>query len=425
MNILFIHNNFPAQFIHIAKYIAESKKNNVIFVSRHARGDINIPNVKNVQVKENPTFKAHNKAEKALLENFYNGETYIAEIIKVLKGGFRPDVIYDHPGWGCSMYIPDLLPNTPRISYFEWFYTKGAHFNFFAQGRPRNPSDFAALRQRNLCQLDALRECDIAITPTCWQHRQYPSEYMHKMRILHEGIDTTFFSPELSGDAIGDKTSKVIQGTDFSEMKEIVTYTARGFEPHRGFPQFYGSIPYILEARPECHVVIMGNDDVYYGEKRSDGKTWKEAMMEEIPVDSSRVHFLNYSSYHDYRKLLRMSSVHIYMTVPFVLSWSLLEAMSCGCLVVASDTEPVQEVIQHAKNGLMISFWDEKELSKTVVHALQNIKKFESIREQARRTIIEKYNAENTTAQSAQLINEVILRNYLAKSYVESTNNSI
>lgn len=440
MNILFLHNNFPAQFLHLAKFYSENplfnEKNKVVFLSLYKRGDLHLPGVTLKKVQPLPEIHGKSNAENALRQHFYAGQFYAAAMVELLKDGFAPDLIYDHPGWGCSAYVNDIFPHVPRISYFEWFYTKGANYDFFSRGRTRAPAEFAASRQRNLCQYDALRECDIAISPTAWQFRQYPPEYSHKFRILHDGIDTAFFSPadmELEQETVREggeqggrenqESAHVVQGLDLSAMGEIVTYTARGLEPYRGFPQFYKSIPYILQARPDAHIVIMAGEDVHYGEKRKDGKTWKQAMLDELPVDETRVHFLAHGSYPEYRKLLRHSGAHVYLTVPFVLSWSMLEAMSCGCLVVASATEPVREVIEHAKNGLLTSFWDEKEIAKVVSFALENREKLQAVRAAARKTILERYAIAKCLQQHVTLATDLLVRNRVFNFYMAQQRN--
>ena len=161
---------------------------------------------------------------------------------------------------------------------------------------------------------------------------------------------------------------------------------------YRGFPTFYRALPQLLEARPKAHAVIMADDRVSYGGKRGDGKTWKEALTEEVKVDESRVHFIPFQPYDQYRELLRASDVHVYMTAPFVLSWSMLEAMSCGCVLVASDTEPVREVVQHERNGFLVGFWDHEALAHRIADALEHRDKLQFMRQHARATIERRYN---------------------------------
>lgn len=217
-------------------------------------------------------------------------------------------------------------------------------------------------------------------------------EYLYKFRVLFDGVDTDFFAPAgPADDREGESADAVVQGLDLASLPEIVTYATRGMEPYRGFPQFYKSIPKILANRPQAHVVIMANDEVRYGHGRKDGKGWGEAMREEVSCDPNRVHVLHFDAYPEYRKLLRASAVHVYLSAPFVLSWSLLEAMSCGCLVVGSDTPPVREVLRHAENGFLTSFWDSEGMADMIVHILENRGKYDAIRRNARSLIEERY----------------------------------
>lgn len=402
MNILFLHNKFPAQFMHVANALASQAENTVVFLSQFSRHDLPIPRVRHIQVPKTKPHAQKNKTENVVVDLLHTGELYANAMLKLKKEGFRPDIIYDHPGWGCSAYVPDIFPSVPRLCFFEWFYTKNADFAFFTRGRNRPPTDFAENRQRNFYQLDALRECQVGIVPTWWQALQYPQEFAYKFRVLHDGIDTQFFSP-------ASEKNRVFGEHDLSHVHEIVTYATRGLEPYRGFPQFYRSLPTMLKARPQCHVAIMGNDSVSYGGQRRDGKTWGKALREEVllsPAESARVHFLPYGSYEDYRRLLRISTVHIYLTIPFVLSWSLLEAMSCGCCILASDTEPVREVIRDGQNGTLTSFWEHDALAARTIHLLENAasKTTQSLRAAARATIVERYNLASLLPQHLTLL---------------------
>ena len=204
---------------------------------------------------------------------------------------------------------------------------------------------------------------------------------------------------------------------NLKSFQEIVTYTARGLEPYRGFPQFYSAIPFILDARPQCHIIIMADDKSCYSRQRDDGKTWLEAMQSIVPAASSeRVHFFKFSNYENYRKILRFSTVHIYLTAPFVLSWFLLEAMSCQCLILASATSPVKEVIKHQENGYLTSFWDSNIIAQDAIKLLQENSHLSNIRFNARKTILEKYDVSKSLAAQLQLlIFQIFTKQYLAK----------
>ena len=403
MKFLFIHNNCPAQFIHIIKELCQ-KGNEVVFISQYRRDDLQIEGMRHILV---PPLNLHavkfrSETEKVVQETFLTGEVYANIMMDLRHEGFIPDAVCAHPGWGASIYVPDIFPNAAYIIYCEWFYTKGEHFLFFAPDQ-NDPRIFASNRQRNLCQLEALRACDAAISPTSWQASQYPIEYAPKINVIHDGINMDFFAP-----ATPDGQDSIVQGLDLSEFTEIVTYATRGLEPYRGFPQFFRSIPQILKTRPQCHIVIMANDEVRYSAQRADGKTWGEVMREEVPYDTDRVHFLNFGSYEEYVKLLRASTVHVYLTVPFVLSWSMLEAMSCGCIVVASETSPVREIIKHSHNGFLTSFWNSKQISKTIVNILKNAPKCDEIINNARKTIAERYDIKQLVPIHLRIIRDAI-----------------
>lgn len=398
MKILFLHNNYPAQFMQIAAALASNPQNEVVFLAQYnRRTELQLKNVRYVQVEHAPAADTKNKSEKIVVDNLRTGEAYANAMLKLAKSGFTPHVVYDHPGWGAGLFVKDIFPMSARVCFFEWFYSQGADYAFMARGKQQHPKNFSANRMRNHCQLDALRECDMGIVPTYWQFAQYPVEFSSKLHILHDGIDTMYFSPQSDAPC-------VIDGLDLSAMPEIVTYATRGLEPYRGFPQFYRSVAKILEERPQCHVVIMADDKTNYSAPRSDGKTWGEAMRAEVSVDMSRVHFIKFGSYDEYRSLLRASTVHVYLTVPFVLSWSMLEAMSCECLVVGSATEPVREVLQHGENGLLAPFWNHEALANTVIKALENPAKHSSLRKAARQTILNRYDRTKVIPQQIRIL---------------------
>lgn len=406
MDILFLHPRFPAQFLHLAHGLADNPENRVIFLAQTRRVDIDCPLVRVVKVPFTRPPKDMKGADTALLANFYTAEIYASAMLNLAKEGFYPDLIYDHPGWGCGMYARDIFPNAARICYGEWFYTKSADYAFFNHGEPRPPAAFATNRQRNFYLLDALTDCDMVITPTLWQQSQFPVEFLYKFRVLFDGIDTDFFSP-------GPETDAKVQGLDLASLPEIVTYATRGMDPYRGFPVFFNSIPRLHELRPQAHVVIMANDEVTYGAPRRDGKTWGEVMREKVEYDPARVHFLHFDKYPAYRKLLRASSVHAYLSAPFVPSWSLLEAMSCGCLVIGSDTPPVREFIRHTENGFLTSFWDADSLASMIAHVLENRQMYGGIRRQARSLMEERYSLAKLYPQHLLAIKDAVLRKKL------------
>ncbi|WP_408631245.1 glycosyltransferase [Methylomusa anaerophila] len=204
---------------------------------------------------------------------------------------------------------------------------------------------------------------------------------------MHDGIRTASYIPKPDAKLVLPEI-----GLDLSAAKEIVTYVGRGMEPYRGFPQFMEAMDLLLRRRPRTHVVIVGADRMAYGGKKApDGKTYKEWMLEKLALDLSRVHFTGLLPRYQYLQVLQASSVHVYLTYPFVLSWSMLEAMSAGCLLVASDTPPVREVIEDGQNGLLVDFFSPGQIADKVGEALDHPQDMKKIRARARETIVERY----------------------------------
>lgn len=385
MKILFLHSNFPAQFRHLAAALAQNPHNQVVFATMRKEGRMNGVH----KVIYSPSRKPHRETHhyvKTLEEAVLQGQAVYRELTKLKKDGFIPDVVYGHSGWGPTLFVKDIFPQAKLLCYFEWFYHAAGSDVDFDPAEPLTIDDKLRIRIKNSPILTDLYSCDAGLCPTHWQHRQFPCEFQSKIKVLHDGIDTNYFCPK--------KDEKLILreiGLDLSQAKEIVTYVSRGMEPYRGFPQFMEAVALLLECRAECHVVVVGEDRVAYGRRLPDGKTFKQLMLEKLDLDLSRLHFTGRLPYPQYLRVLQASSAHIYLTRPFVLSWSMLEAMSAGCLIVASNTPPVTEVIQDGENGILVDFFSPQQICEKVAEALDNACRMKPIRARARQTIREKY----------------------------------
>ncbi|BBB91655.1 MAG TPA: glycosyltransferase family 4 protein [Methylomusa anaerophila] len=390
MRLLVMHPNFPAQFLYLAHYLRQMPDNQVVFIT--ANEENSMQNVHKVLFKpaREPSPDTHHyltSMEEAVLQ----GQA-VADLAFQLKAqGFRPDVIIGHSGWGCTMYMKDVFPDVPLVCYFEWFYrAHGSDCDF--GGAVVTAEAETRIRMKNAPILIDLYSCDRGISPTYWQHSQFPAEYATKIKVIHDGVDTGFCRPQP-----GAKLVLPDKNLDLSQVDEIVTYVGRGFEPYRGFPQFMAAIRILLKRRPHCHVVIVGEDRVCYGSKLKDGKTYKEAMLEELPdLDTARVHFTGYLPKDQYMQVLQASKVHVYLTMPFVLSWSMLEAMACGCCIVASNTQPVMEVINDGVNGLLADFFSPGQIAGRIEEALSHRRWREGIGSRARETILDRYDVRRT-----------------------------
>ena len=389
MRLLVTHNNFPAQFRHVCEYLGRAPGNQVVFATKNLRKEWEIPGVNKVIFKADgePDKDAHPLA-RTFEEGVRNGMGLLRVMAGLKKQGFVPDVILGHSGWGQTLFTRDVFPDTPFIGYYEWYYSATSPETTF-DGRQRNELESAQLRMRNSAILHDLTACRVGITPTNWQRSQFPTEYQPKLIQAHDGINTRYFSPEPEGLLPPEKLD--LPNTDLTGAKEIITYCSRGLEPYRGFPQFYDALPAILDERPDCHVLIVGEDRVCYSPRLPDGDSYKKQALARTKVDEKRVHFTGPLPYGVYKQVLLASSAHVYLTWPFVLSWSFLEAMSCGCLVIGSNTEPVREVLRHRENGLLTDFHSSKKIAKTVIFALKRQEKLDDLRKNARQTILDRY----------------------------------
>jgi glycosyltransferase involved in cell wall biosynthesis len=385
MRILFLHPNFPAQFRHLAVEMAK-QGHQVVFGTTRLEGSL--PGVHKEIFTANREVRpeTHNYV-KPLESAVLQGQAVYRMTDKLKAAGFIPDVVYGHSGWGSTLFIKDIFPKAKLLCYFEWFYHAHGSDADFDPNDPLTIDDISRIRIKNAPILQDLYSCDRGLAPTKWQRQQFPSEYHGKITTHHDGIDTNFFRPKA-----GAKLVLSSRNLDLSKVAEIVTYVSRGLEPYRGFPQFMEAVALLLERRPNVHVVIVGDNRVVYGRKLADGQSYQELMLAKLPIDRNRVHFTGLLSFNEYLQVLQASSVHVYLTRPFVLSWSMLESLSTGCLVVGSRTAPVMEVIEDGVNGLLVDFFSPQEICIRIEEALNHPEQMAEIRTKARETILQRYN---------------------------------
>lgn len=397
MKFLFIHQNFPGQYAHAVRHLARLG-HQVSFITQPCGAQID--GVRKLEYKPPvPLYGAQ-----PYVQEFDNGVANglaVARLCEWLaRDGFVPDIVIGHSGWGQILYVKDVWPRAPLLGYFEFFYRASGSDVDFDREFPPEVDARLWLRTRNAINLLGLDTADWGQTATEWQRSQYPNRYRDRLTVVHEGVDTTLIKP--------DPTARVSlnSGPWLSRADEIVTYSARDLEPYRGFHIFMRALPDVLERRPMAQVLIVGGDGVSYGRKPERATSYPAQLLAELDgkLDLSRVHFLGHLPFEQYLTVLQISTVHVYLTYPFVLSWSLLEAMSAGCLIVASRTPPVQEVMRDGKNGRLVDFFDVKGLADRVVHALLRKEDIESnsVRSTARQTAIERYDL-NTVCLPAYL----------------------
>jgi glycosyltransferase involved in cell wall biosynthesis len=400
MKVLFIHQNFPAQYRHIATILGQSPENELVAIAK--RDDAKIPGVR--VIKYAPKREAHKNIHHYLREmenHVLHGQEVTRVMSELRQQGFRPDIVCGHPGWGETLYVKDVFPKAALLTYCEFYYRgQGADVGFDPK-EPPTLDTLCRVRTKNAHLLLSLEASDHGVVPTRWQWQQHPAELRGKLSIIHDGIRADIAKPEPAARLI------LPGGEVFAAGEEIVTYVARNLEPYRGFPSFMRAAGLILKRRPKTRILVVGADGVSYGGKRADGRGYREALLEEVDLDRSRIHFLGHLPYDKFIQVLQVSAAHIYLTIPFVLSWSMLEAMSAGCLVVGSNTPPVAEVIRDGENGLLVDFFDPESIAAGVNRVLDHPDRMAGPRRKARQTIMAKYELNRCVEQQIALIRQV------------------
>lgn len=383
LKILFVHQNFPGQYLHLAPQLA-TRGHTVLALSK--RTGVNLPGVRilNYALSEEP----HRGTHPFIARSRRDLDFAIAaakSAMQLKEEGFEPDLICAHPGWGEALYLRDVWPNTPQLHYCEFFLKPFGPQNIFRPSEPQSLHQIVAARANSHLFLAALDSMDAGISPTAWQRQQYPLLYQHKIETLHDGINCRVCQPN------SEACVTLSDGRQLTRSDQVVTYVSRNLEPARGFPEFMRSVEMLLAVNKDVEILIIGGEETSYSPGHSSGKSWRDVLIDEMEIDLSRVHFLGKVPYATYLSVIQVSSAHIYFTVPYVLSWSVLEAMACGSLVIASRTEPVTEVISHGLNGLLCDFFDPSALVDQIHASLKNPRDFDAIRTNARATILDRY----------------------------------
>jgi len=366
MRVLVIHQNFPGQFGHLVKAWSKRPGWDVRAIGcSQAPGLPGFCKLRRYHLSRPVQARQHHylrQIESATL----HGQAAARSMLTLRLSGFTPDVILAHPGWGETLYAKDVYPDARLIHFCEWYYNaNGADLGFDPEF-PLSFDDRARIRTWNAQHALNLVQCDTAVSPTHWQRSRFPEILRSKIVVQHEGIDTESLGSDTQGEI------KTPNGVFLRTGDPVVTYVARNLEPYRGFHVFMRALEKIQRVHLQCHALVIGGDEVSYGRRPKDAASWRERMLRQVSLDPARTHFLGRVPREQYLCALRVSACHIYLTYPFVLSWSLLETMACGVPIVASGTAPVREVIRDGETGQLVDFFDTERIAEAVLDKLAN-----------------------------------------------------
>lgn len=385
MKILFVHQNFPGQYRELFSWLRAQGGHELVFLTQRT----DVTSLEGARIVQYETHHKPGKDAYALTQYWEectgNGFGCAQAAEKLKAEGFVPDIILGHVGWGELTFLKQVWSDVPIIGYFEYFFLAEGGSVGFDPEFPASPHARYTMHARNAVNFANIQTVDLGHSPTQWQRDTFPDSFRSKIYVKHDGIRTDRLTPDPDAKVMLRRLGRSVTRDD-----EVFTYMARNMEPTRGFHSFMRALPYILDARPNARALIIGGNDVSYGKKSGAPGGYRAEMEREVGdrVDWSRVHFLGRVPYADYQKIIQVSRCHIYLTVPFVLSWSLLEAMSMGATIVASDVGPVREAISHGDTGLLADFLKPEQIARRVVDVLERPGTYAHLGPNARQHVI-------------------------------------
>ncbi|MFL4469161.1 glycosyltransferase family 4 protein [Tateyamaria armeniaca] len=388
MKLLFVHQNMPGQYRELVQWLAAQGGHEIVFLTQR----LNAPKITGVRTV---VYKTHHKPGEdayALSKTWEtaagNGFGAVTALRKIMAEGFTPDIVIGHVGWGEMSFFREVLPKTPMIGFFEYFYSvRGGPVGFDPKDEVSDHAPYI-MHGHNVVPLLNIEAVDVGHSPTIWQRDRFPASFHDKIYVCHDGIRTDKLVPDAKASVTLGRIGRPLTAED-----EIVTYMARNLETTRGFHQFMRALPSIQKARPNARILVIGGNDASYGGKSKHPGGLRGQMETEVGhlLDWDRLHFLGQVPYKNYQQIIQISACHIYLTMPFVLSWSLLEAMSMQATIVASDVAPVREVMTHGETGQLVDFFDPEALAAQVVEILARPADFAHLGPAARQHVVDNY----------------------------------
>jgi glycosyltransferase involved in cell wall biosynthesis len=389
MNILFVHQNMPGQYRELLQWLAAQGGHRIYFLTQKK----DAPKLPGVETR---IYKPHRVPAKdayglsKVWEEATGSGFGCAMAARKLEQdeGFRPDIVVGHVGWGELTFFKQVWADVPIIGFFEYYYNLMGGLVGFDPEDPMSDHAPFLMQARNAVPLANIETVDQGHVPTQWQRDRFPTSFHDRMYVCHDGIRTDKLRPNPEVSLTLSRLDRPLTRDD-----EVLTYVARNLEKARGFHVFMRALPQIMADRPNVRVLIVGGNEVSYGGKSSDPRGLRGQMQAEVGerLDWDRLHFLGRIPYPDYQKLIQLSRCHVYMTMPFVLSWSLLEAMSMQATIVASDVAPVREAMTHGETGLLVDFFDTDALARQVCEVLANPDAFAHLGKAARGHVVKEY----------------------------------
>ena len=426
MHIMYVHQNFPAQFGHIAGHLVKNKGWKCTFVSETPAGVVD--GIQKVQYK---LFGGATKSNHFCSRTFENTVWHCDGVYKALKArpDIKPDLIVGHSGFGSTLFLRELYPDVPIINFFEYYYRAhdvNSDMDFRKDlGWATEEVKYLRSMCRNAMILLDMQTCDAAYVPTKFQKSRFPVEYLDKLQVMFDGVDRGIYhgyNESLRRAAADRGGVRRIAGLEIPYNTRVVTYVSRGFESMRGFDIFMKSAKLIYQQYPDVVILVIGTDRIAYGgdEQYLGGKkSFKEFVLGQDDYDLTKIQFIGRVSPVELGRVLASTDLHIYLTVPFVLSWSMMDAMSCGAVVLGSDTAPVKEMIRDGENGLLADFFNPAAFAEKAVKVLQDPAAFRHLGKAAEEMVMRDYSLEALLPRMLKLYEDTV-NNFRVPEWVKT-----